>query len=215
MAKQVFSVDVDGEQKKLEIHWKRFYKNFTILIDEIKVGSLEGSKELQSGREFLYKDNKLKVQLVRNFITPEIQILWNGGPVLGSVTDPITRINTGLGVVVFLIVINLLMGGVAFFGDIPFLKNLGYGIYNLGIALIFIFSFCIGKFYSPSIGLLCALLVFSGDAVMAAKQMVDLNLQPGGGWIIVRFVIITPLFLGCKAAFYQKKVSALGSHEDL
>ena len=70
-----------GGPKRLEIAWTGNWKDFTVKVDGLLVGSFADVDELKTGREFLLADGShLKVQLAGKSVFTIPQILRNGEP---------------------------------------------------------------------------------------------------------------------------------------
>jgi len=132
-----FPLEAGGE-KRLEISWKLFYKDLTILLDGVTVGVIPDQKALIEGREFRLLDGTtLKVQLVRKFNVMELQVLRNGVPLPSSAADPETKVQTAAGVLYFIAGLNCILGLISFLFDLQILQIMGVNLGSILYGLFF------------------------------------------------------------------------------
>ena len=100
--KQSYSLEEKGP-KRLEVSWKGIWKKFTVTLDGNVIGTMEGQKEINKGREYPLPDGSLlKVQLVQKLAAVELQVLRNGKPLPGSASDPEQRFKTAYQIIFFI-----------------------------------------------------------------------------------------------------------------
>jgi hypothetical protein len=138
MAKQTYALEIGGP-RRLVMDWKYGYRNVVIYLDGALIGKVPGQKELQDGLEFALPDgSKLEVQLVRSFLSTDISLERNGKPLPGSATDPLSQVRLSYQLIFFLVIINLVLGGLTLFLQAKSLTDLGLGWYNIAFGLVFI-----------------------------------------------------------------------------
>ena len=123
MPKQQFALEKGGS-KRLELSWGMSWRNFTISLDGMEVGKIEGGqKSLKKGRSFTLPDGStLSVQL-KTGLSSELQLLRNGKPLPGSASDPRQKLNNATGLIIGLGILSFVLGLLAFF--VPFLQEIG------------------------------------------------------------------------------------------
>ncbi len=139
MVRKIYSLDKENKQV-LEINWKGSFKNVEVKINNKPAGAFNNKNELRQGKEFdVGNGNKLKVHLVKSFyILEELELLINGQPMEGSITHPLKRLNAIFQIILFIAIVNCILGVLSLLIDTSFLKNFGVGYWNIIYAGIFI-----------------------------------------------------------------------------
>src|SRR3990172_11679563 len=113
-----------GGPDRLEIEGEGSFKNFTVSLDGVVLGSFEDYKALKAGRSFpLEEGSVVRVQLGQWLVFPELRLTLDGAPLPGSPGDP-EQLLAGAANVIFLVA-GLSFGLAALALDVSFLKMLG------------------------------------------------------------------------------------------
>ena len=177
---------------RLEVSWKHIWKNLTVRFDGNEIGSIAGQKELKAGQEFsVGDDSTLKVQLVRNYMMPELHVLRNGQAVPGSTSDPVQRLRVASGVLFFVAGLSIVAGLAAEIFQIKFLFQLGVDAASVLFGIFFLLlGFFVRRRSMVALGIATVLLALDGILSVAVMG------QQGGnpvGMIIVRLALLIPL----------------------
>ncbi|MBN2612587.1 MAG: hypothetical protein JXB00_13610 [Bacteroidales bacterium] len=138
MPKKLYPLDAVGKQL-LEVSWKGNYKNIVLKLNNKTFGSIEDRNELLEGKTFETGHNKfLSVKMVKEmYMFRQLQILFNGRPVEGSMTHPVTRLRGVFWLIIFIASVNLVFGVLGMIIKAEFLTSIGAGFWNLIYAAIF------------------------------------------------------------------------------
>ncbi len=154
------------KREKIEIEWKRNFSNCTVRFNNKEIIRINSKKEFREGKEFRidYK-TLLRVQLkkIMLFFTV-IDLTLNKKPVPGSMNDPVKQINEVYGLVLFIAILNLLLGAVSILFSTEWLLNLGIGWYTLFYGGIFLILGFMIKRYSQ-LAMLLAIILMSLDII--------------------------------------------------
>jgi len=207
MAKQSYSLEPGGP-KRLEISWKGFFKNTTITLDGMLLGTIPDHMALRTPQEYKLVDGSLlKVQLVQNLSGAEMQVTRNGVPLPGSASNPETKVNTAAGIIFFIAGLNLLLGVIALITQSEILANLGIGWYSLVFGGFFlVMGFLVRK--RSKIALILSIVIFSLDAIIGIIGSVAMGGSPAVAGLIVRVLLVIPMVQGVGAITALKKASA-------
>lgn len=198
MPKQLYALEPGGP-KRLEISWKGLWKDFTVKVDEQRVGTLDGLNVIKEGQQFTLPDGSvLNVRLVQKFPGSELQILRDGQPLPGSASDPETRFKNAYGMVFFIAGFNLVLGLLAVVFEVEFLQAVGIGFYSIIFGLIFLALGFFTRMKSQA-ALIAAIVIFALDAILGLVFSVMAGATPGATGLIVRGLLIIPMFQGVPA----------------
>ncbi|MBA4385409.1 MAG: hypothetical protein C0410_11785 [Anaerolinea sp.] len=206
MAKQSYSLEPGGP-KRLEISWKGFFKNTTIIMDGMPLGTIKDHMALRTPQEYQLSDGSmLKVQLVQNLSGAELQVTRNGVPLPGSASNPETRVKTAWGIIFFIAGLNLLLGIIGLLTQSELLASLGIGWYSLVFGGFFlIMGFLVKKL--SKVALILSIVIFSLDALIGIIGSIALGGSPAIGGLLVRIILIIPMVQGVGAITALKKPS--------
>lgn len=128
------------KKEKLDLYWRGSYKDFTVKFDNNELGVIKTKKELKEGREFVTGYNKkLEIRLVMQFgIIPCIEILFNDGPVPGTMTDPQRQLTGIFYFVLFIGVLNIVFGLIGLIFDIKSFSDHGIGLNSIIYGVLFV-----------------------------------------------------------------------------
>ncbi len=198
MPKQTYALEAGGE-KRLEISWKLFWKEVTLILDGRPLGVIPDQKALAAGQEFRLPDGSgLKVQLVSKFSGTELQVLRNGKPLPGSSSDPGSKLKLAYGMVYFIAGLYLLLGFVVLLFNLDFLRELGIGWGSIIYGLLF---FALGFFVQrkSNLALILAILLFALDGILAFFLVALQGNSPSIGGLMVRIFLLIPMIQGVGA----------------
>jgi len=198
MPKQSFALEVGGE-KRLEVSWKGLYKDVTISLDGNSVGVIPNQKALSAGQEFrLIDGSTIKVQLVSKLMSTELQVLRNGQPLPGSLSDPQTRLKNAYAMVYFVAGLNLVLGFASFLFNVEFLQQIGIGFGSIIFGLVFlVLGFFVQR--KSAVALILAIVVFALDGILGVFLAASQGYNPGAGGIIARIFLLIPMVQGVGA----------------
>ncbi|MGC9396952.1 MAG: hypothetical protein ACP5J4_19070 [Anaerolineae bacterium] len=198
MAKLTYALE-PGEPKRLELSWRGMYKDFTVKLDDEVVGELSGQKELKAERQFALPDgSSLSVQLVQKFSGAELQVLHDGKPLLGSSSDPESRLRNAYGMVFFVAGLNIVLGLIATLFQIEFLQSIGIGFFSIIFGLVFlVLGFLVRK--SSMIALILTIGIFALDGILGVVFSVMAGVAPGVSGLLARVFMIIPMIQGIPA----------------
>src|SRR4051794_19747555 len=85
-----------GEPPRLEItwiQWGRWWKNMTVRLGGVELGTLYTRKEIEAGSTFALPDGStLEVRRPDAVCSMDLHVLLDGRPVPGSDLDPVTQV---------------------------------------------------------------------------------------------------------------------------
>lgn len=207
MPKQSYAFETGGE-KRLDISWKGMFNNVDVVMDGQSIGVIPNQKTLRQGQEFTLEDGSiLKLQLNRSLMSTELQVTRDGQPLPGSASDPQTRYKNAYLLVYFIAGLNLLLGILASLFNIAILQDLGIGFGSIVLGLIYlILGFFVQR--KSSLALILAIVLFIADSLFGLVSTVALGGSPGIAGLIIRVLILVPLFQGIPAIKALKSKSA-------
>lgn len=201
MPKSKYKILVNQKTCELEISHSLFLSKAKILLDGQELGSFASKKEFKLGKDFALKDNrKLTVRLGQIGLADVPEILIDGSPIEGSAAHPETKINSAYGIVAFLSILNLFVGLMAILTRHESLVRLGFGPYNIVMALFYGVAFYMGRKQKSAGWLISVLVLFALD--MCAAFVVQNEVAPSipPGWIVTRLFFMFFIFQGIRAA---------------
>ncbi len=209
MAKQSYALEAGGP-RRLEVAWKGLYKDLTLTLDGAVVGTVPDQKALVQGQEFRLLDGStLKIKLVQKLYSTELQVLRNGQPLPGSMSDPQTKLKNAYTVVYFVAGLNLLLGILSWALDIKFLQELGNGFASLLFGLVFL---GLGYFVQrkSSFALIVAIVLMAIDALGGLVLAAMSGSGSSVGGLFARIILMIPMIQGV-AAIKTLKAQAKGA----
>lgn len=197
MPKQQFALEKDGP-KRLEISWGLGWRNFTVKLDGEPIGKIEGGqKTLKAGQTFNLPDgSEINIKLKTGLAT-ELQVLRDGKPLPGSASDPRKKLAGAAGLIIFLGVLNIVLGLAASLFNVAFLQGLGLGWSSA------IFGLILGGLgllvrQENLIALWAAIILFALDAIFGLITAVGVGASPISG-LIVRVFFLAAMYQGVGA----------------
>lgn len=205
MPKQQYALEPNGP-KRLEISWDAFWKNLTVRLDGNTIGAVADQKALKAGQDFLLPDNSvLHIQLVQKFFSTELQVLRNGTPIPGSVSDPVQRLKTAYGIVFFVAGLNIVLGLIAALFQVEFLQMLGIGWGSVVFGMLFlILGFLTMR--RSMVALIIAIIIFALDGILGLLFAIQQGGSPTFG-VIARVILLIPMIQGVGAIQTLKRQS--------
>lgn len=192
-------VNHDGKEQVLQTKRVGLFKPMEIWLDDELLGRWPKMSELNKGK--IYKTaSGSTLEIKMNSFPSELVMTFNGSQIEGSGGHPQTQVGIAYGVFAFVCFLNLAIGGIAYFGQIPSLLMVGFGIYNLIAGAIFFILLAIG-YREKKLWPLCAgLILFLIDAGFMINTMLSLRMNNPGA-IVMRIFLIIPWTRGCISAF--------------
>lgn len=196
MASQSFAFEAGGE-KRLDISWKGLYSNVEIWFDGRLIDTIYDSKKLSKGQEYHLNDGStINVRLASKvFISPELQILRNGQPLPGSVSDPQTKFKNAYGIVYFIAGLNIVLGLISFLFNVELLRQMGIGFGSILFGLVYL---VLGFFVQrrSSVALVLAIIIFALDGILGVFFASMQGYTPSGAGIVARIFLLIPMGQG-------------------
>lgn len=184
--------------KRLELSWGGLWKNFTVKLDGIPVGTIANAQALRAGQQFGLPDGSLlKVQLVQSFFSSELRVLRDGQPLPQSDSDPRRRLKNAYGVLYFIAAVNLILGVVAVLFQVELLLQLGMGYFSIIVGLVYL---GLAFFTQNRIGaaLIIAIVLYALDGILGIVGAVSAGVNPVTG-LLVRIAFLVPMVQGVGA----------------
>lgn len=199
-----------GGPKRLEIQWKGLYKNTTITLDGVQLGTVLDQRLLRAGQELPLTDGSLlRLHLVSNLAGTELRVTRNGDPLPGSASNPETKVNTAAGLIFFVAGLNLVLGIIGLLTRSEFLATLGIGWYSIIFGAFFlVMGFLVKK--RSMVALILSIVVFSLDALLGVVSSVAMGGSVAIGGFVFRLFLIILMAQGVGAIKALKKSSAPG-----
>ncbi len=209
MATQSYALEAGGP-KRLEVAWKAMYKDLTITLDGAVVGTVPDQKALVQGQEFRLLDGStLKIKLAQKLYSTELQVLRNGQPLPGSMSDPQTKLKNAYTVVYFVAGLNLLLGILTWAFKIQFLQEIGIGFASILYGLVVL---GLGYFVQrkSTFALIVAITLMAIDAFAGLVFAAMSGSGSSVGGLFARIIIMIPMIQGL-AAIKALKAQAKGA----
>lgn len=202
---QKIQINVNGTPRTLGIKLSLFRGKHKIYLDSELIGEFSGNKEAKEGKEFkIDYSNFVTVRYATKFLSPELYIALNGKELEASTSHPTNRKKTAFGLIIFLAVINLLMGVLAASNTIPAMAQAGYGGYNIFMGFFYCVAIVLFRSFNPMLGILLALILYSIDSAIVVMTIPG---NPGlSGAIIVRIMFFGILIQGLMSSFNEFKL---------
>lgn len=197
---------VNGAERTLGIKLSPFRGKHKVFLDGQPLGEFLNNKEAKAGKEFKIDfNNFVKIKYVVSFLTPELCISHNGQELETSASHPKLKKNNAFGLIIFLAVMNVLMGAAGMSNQVPLLSQAGYGYYNVFIGAFYCVALGLFKSFNPFLGIILAFILYSIDSVVV---LVHIPGNPGiSGAIIVRIMFFGMLIKGLMASYPEFKIS--------
>lgn len=188
-----------GSPERLEITWKGMFTDFTIRLDGIEVGTIPDQKALKEGQEFSLPDGStLVVQLVQRLTGTELQLLRNGDPLPGSVSDPKERLKWAVIAIFIMAGLDMILGLIAVVSPSEFLSALGFGLFSIVFGVIFLVLGFLVRGLSPT-ALILAIALLGIDAVIGLLLGGQGREAPDITSLFARILLLIPMLQGLPA----------------
>lgn len=204
MPKKHFKI-VCEESRELEISWGAFWKDFTVYLDGLPLGSLS-PRELRAGQTFDLPDGtELSVKLRQSLFSAELQLLHAGQPLPGSATDPIQRVKQAYLIIFVVGAFNLILGiaGIFFEAELLAVIGVGWGTAVFGLFLLFLGLLVKERQSQPA--LITAIIMYLADSLLGIVATIAAGGTPGVGGILVRIIFIVGMVQGISALRAQNR----------
>lgn len=154
-----------GGPERLQVSWNRFYRGMSVALDGSPVLAFSDKKQLRAGGSTQLPDGStLQVKLEQQFAGERLAITRNGVALPGSGSDPQQLVNGAKGVLYFVAVASIVVGGAAQIFQIQELLKAGYGVASIVFGAIFgVLGYYTGRKSAFALGL--AIILFSLDAI--------------------------------------------------
>jgi hypothetical protein len=197
MPKQRFALE-KNDSKRLELAWGVGWRNFTVTLDNIEIGKIEGGqKALKQGKSFSLPDGSELVVRLKTGLATELQVLRDGQPLPGSGSDPHKKLVNSYGIILFVGGLGLVLGVVAALFGVTFLQELGFGWGSIIFGAILA-----GLGFMVKKGSLTALWIAMGlyalDAILSIAAAMSIGASPVGS-IFVRIFFLVAMYQGVDA----------------
>jgi hypothetical protein len=188
MPKKTFYLDT-AKTDAIKLQWGLFWKNFSISKNDQVIGEAANAKELREGKIFkLFDGRSISVKLKRVGLGEELEILLDGKPIAGSSTDPRQQVKIAFVFLLFIGILNAVLGAVVEFANIETLKTYGINIGSCILGLVYIGLACLVKYKLSLIALYLAIILMCIDTGLALIYNAQMRIGIGG--LIIRVIFI-------------------------
>ena len=183
-----------GGPPRLTLSWGMFWKNLTVTVDGLQVGTIAESAALKAGQEFRLPDGStLSIRLDQGFGKADLLVLRDGKPLPGSAGDPVTQANTAATLLFVIAGLNALLGVIAVAIQSRVLDDLGLGWSSLCVAVVYGgLGFAVRRFRSRA-ALAIGMALFALDGLATLALSVGAGGRPPTGGIIFRIFLLTAM----------------------
>ncbi len=204
MPKQDFSFETNGP-KRLEISWGMFWKNITIRLDGIELGTIASQMEFRQGKEYSLPDgSKLFVRLANSLMGQEVQVTRDGKPVPGSSSHPETRIRSAYTLLYFIAGWKVLFGILGMVALGVDLSKFSMEMISIFLGVVFFFLATMARKRSI-LALVAGIVLFAGDAAYSTYVSMQAGNQPNVFSLVIQVFLIYYLYQGIKAMQLEKQ----------
>jgi hypothetical protein len=190
-----------GEPPRLEISWAqwgRSWKNLTVRLDGVELGTLRTEKEIKAGTAYTLPDGStLEVRQTQSLLSIDLHLLLDGRPVPGSDLDPGTQVRRAAHCVFAIAGLSIAFGLLAEGLHSRQMQAAGMGYASVGFGVIFLI---LGYFaYRGSFAaLLSAFILFALDT---GSSVIFAVMQPGRpvGGVVLRIYFFAMMIRGLRA----------------
>lgn len=200
-----WQVNRNGKTEYITVRRPGLFKAQEIWLGDEYLGKWPAGALLSNGATFTAKDgSKLEMQM-KTFPGIEVIIKFNGEIVPGTAGHPETRINNAYMLMGLICALHLIFGYFAIFWNFRILQNLGFGPYNLATGSVFLGLFLWGRKDKKFWPLLIGLVIFFIDTILMVKLLLQLQVNPGPGPLIIRIMLAIPWINGIREAYKIKR----------
>ena len=137
MIREAFELETGGE-KRLELVWRGYWKDFTVILDGKSLGMIPNVKTLSHGCDVQLPDGSvLGIRVDRKLLGSSLILLRDGQPVPGSATSPQRVIKNASDAVYFISGMSLLLGLISELFHIQLLQQNGIGYGSMIVGFIY------------------------------------------------------------------------------
>lgn len=188
-----------GGQQRLVLCWRGSWKRLTVWLDGNEVGTIPDQRALRAGQSFSLEDgSNLHVQLVQNFLTPELRLLRNGRPLPGSPSDPAERLHIAYGTLFLVAGWHLAIGFLAEIYGSDALASLGIGGSCLAVGMLFLVLGLMVRHRSTR-ALFAAMILYSLEALASVMLAASRGGGISAGGLLVLFFFLAGMYRGFAA----------------
>ena len=186
-----------AKTETLTAKWGIFFKNVEIIYNGQSLGTVPNKQALEQGYEFNLPDGRsLVAQLTRSVYQQELELRLGGQPVPGSATDPRERLKQALYALLFIGVLNVVLGLVAVVQQVALLQSIGLGWGSVIEGLLYTGLGWWGYKRRAAAAFAIAGVLFVLDGVL----MLSAGSSPGTGALFARFFLVVLIYRGFQAA---------------
>lgn len=190
---------IDGKEQILQTKRVGLFKGLELWLGDEMLGHWPKFSELQTGKT--YKTSSGAVIEIKYQSFPAALIMkLNGNDIEGSAGHATTQVEVAYAIFAFVTILNLVVGAIAYFGQVPTLLMAGYGIYNLITGTIFLALLASGWRNKKLWPLALGFTLFLIDAGMMINMMITLQMNNPGA-VVMRIFLLIPWARGCATAF--------------
>jgi hypothetical protein len=202
----------DQKTQQIEVRWRGFWKDITVNYNGNPMGGFQNLSHLKQGETFtLHDGSPLRIYYSSSYGEQGIRIEHNGRPLKGSIGDPATRLKSILGLAIFIGGLNIVLGAVAEFGDVEFLKQMGIGWVLIVIGAVIIgLGYCVNRYRSVP-ALIAIIAILAIDIVATVAVAASEGGRPGTGGIVLKVFIIIAMVRGFRAIREVKEAEVFGN----
>jgi hypothetical protein len=200
MPAKTFYLD-ESHKEAIVMKWGLLWKNFTVLKDGEVIGQLNGTQALEQGGSFTLPDGRtITVKLNRKYIISQgLDVLLDGHTLPGSHTHPQQQFKQALYALLFLIIVNVLFGVLAYLPGLEILQEIGLGSGSILTGLIYAGLAYWAKSKISAVALYTALGLFVIDFIASIVLTSTTGVNPTAG-VFMRILICLLLYSGAQAA---------------
>ena len=205
------------KKEKLDLYWKGSFKDFTIKLDNNELGVIKTKKELKEGREFITGHNKkLEIRLVMQLgIFPCIEILFNGKPVPGTMTDPKRQLTDIFYFVLFIAVLYIVSGLAGLIFDIPAFSDHGIGLNSIIYGILFMMMGLIINKRQSMFALIAVISLLGLDIIFVLIRVAEYGVK-SNPWptIVIKMLFMLYLCRGFSALMRLRQLKLMEMEQE-
>lgn len=188
-----------GGRQRLVLCWRGSWKCLTVWLDGQEVGTLPDQRALRAGQSFFLDDgSNLHVQLVQNFLTPELRLVRNGRPLPGSPSDPAERLHVAYAALFLVAGWHLAIGILAELYGSDALARLGIGGSCLAVGMLFLVLGLMVRRRSTR-ALFAAMVLYGLEALASVMVAASRGGGISAGGLLVLFFFMAGMYRGFAA----------------
>jgi hypothetical protein len=183
-----------GGRERLTVCWRGAWKRLTVWLDGREVGTVADRRALRAGQSFPLEDGTtLHVQLVQNFISPELRLLRDGRPLPGSPFDPAERLHIAYATVFLLAGLHLAFGVAAEIYGSDYLAHWVFGAGSLVLGSLFlVMGFFVRR--RSALALTAAMILYAVEALSSLILTAALQCGLPTGGLVIHFFFLAGMY---------------------